>query len=287
MDKVIDPLGAMIEQLHGDGRLRVWSLVITIFGDAIQPRGGRVSSARLQEMLGRMGIEAGALRTAMSRLAKEGWVQREREGRRTFYRLSPKGTNAFEPATRRIYAPVSEQGVDRWVMGLVPPRQRLEADIRAAGGFVLAGGGLWPEAAAPGPDWFAARGVLTVAGALGAMPEQMAAELAPGEGRAAYLRLIAGFKGLPVAQLAPLDAMAARILLIHRWRRIVLRNPDLPKAIQPADWPGDACRAFVAGLYAQLAASSDRWLDAPVAGGISALPAPDAAYRARFAQSSR
>ena len=167
----------------------------------------------------------------MSRLAKEGWVQREREGRRTFYRLSPKGTNAFEPATRRIYAPVSEQGVDRWVMGLVPPRQRLEADIRAAGGFVLAGGCLWPEAAAPGPDWFAARGVLTVAGALGAMPEQMAAELAPGEGRAAYLRLIAGFKGLPVAQLAPLDAMVARILLIHRWRRIVLRNPDLPKAI--------------------------------------------------------
>ena len=33
----------IIERLHGAQRLRVWSVIITVFGDAIVPRGGRVA----------------------------------------------------------------------------------------------------------------------------------------------------------------------------------------------------------------------------------------------------
>jgi len=286
MDGASDPLEPLIARLHSDGRLRVWSLVITIFGDSIQPRGGRVSSARLQDILGRLAIEPGALRTAMSRLTKEGWVVREREGRRTFYRLSEKGVATFGPATRRIYAPVEVQKSPGWVLGVGPARGRLDADIRETGGFVLGGGGLWAALDAPGPDWFAARGILTVSGTLGAMPEAIAAELASSEIRAAYEGFIADLKGFDPGDLPPLDALAARILMIHRWRRIVLRAADLPAAIAPRDWPGSTCRDLVARLYRQMSAGADQWLSAPVAGGITALPPPDAAYFARF-QSSR
>ncbi|MET0169130.1 MAG: phenylacetic acid degradation protein, partial [Aliihoeflea sp.] len=69
-------LESMIDRLHQRGRLRVGSLVVTMFGDAIAPRGGRVALGVLQDLMGRLRVEPGALRTAMSRLASDGWVIR-------------------------------------------------------------------------------------------------------------------------------------------------------------------------------------------------------------------
>src|SRR5690606_23214363 len=65
-------LQALVGRLHATGRLRVWSLVITIFGDMIVPRGGRVALSVLQEITGRLGVEAGPVRTAMSRPGASG-----------------------------------------------------------------------------------------------------------------------------------------------------------------------------------------------------------------------
>ncbi len=42
--------------------------------------------------------------------------------------------------------------------------------------------------------------------------------------------------------LADADAFTARILLIHHYRRVVLRDPLLPTELLPADWPGRAAR---------------------------------------------
>ena len=61
--------------------------------------------------------------------------------------------------------------------------------------------------------------------------------------------------------VGPLDAMAARCLLIHEWRRVLLKSTDLSASMLPADWPREACRAFVAGFYRSLLPSSEEWLD--------------------------
>lgn len=281
-----DPLGHLIDQLHKDGRLRVWSMVITIFGDAIQPRGGRVSTARLQEILGRMRIEPGALRTALSRLAKEGWVNREREGRRSFYRLSSKGIAEFEPATRRIYAPVTPDTGGDWILGLTMDRGgrvKVESDVLASQGLVLgAGGFLWQASQAPDLAWLRKRGILSVAGRLNDVPATFKLAIAPDETRSAYLKLMSDFSDLDATVLSPLDAFAARILLVHHWRRIVLRAPDLPAALQPKGWPAAKGRGFVARLYRDLAAVSEPWLDKPVTDGLTGLPPAIASFSRRF-----
>ena len=282
-DNLLTPL---VSALHGEGRLRVWSLVITIFGDSIQPRGGRVSAARLQEILGRLGIEAGALRTAMSRLVKEGWVERERDGRLSFYRLSPKGVAEFEPATRRIYSDGSA-AAEAWVLALVPNR----ADL--SGGIAMPGGArLWPSGEAPAESVLAQAGAVVLRGALDPLPLAAMRNLAGPGAEADYARLMADFAPLGrgrIEAMAPLDALAARTLLIHRWRRLVLRCPDLPATLVPADWPARQARALVADLYGRLVAVSDPWLDAALPGGITGLPAPDPGFSARFGglQSSR
>ncbi|MEL6795067.1 MAG: phenylacetic acid degradation protein, partial [Pseudomonadota bacterium] len=97
-------LDQLIERLHGEGRLRVWSLAVTIFGDAVAPRGGSIAMSDLSTLLERLGAEPGAVRTAMSRLARDGYVERAKDGRRSFYRLAPAAAAEFQRATARIYA---------------------------------------------------------------------------------------------------------------------------------------------------------------------------------------
>ena len=62
----MDAVGELVGRLNGTKKLRVWSVIITFFGGAIVPRGGSVSARTVRELLQRMGIEAGAVRTAFS-----------------------------------------------------------------------------------------------------------------------------------------------------------------------------------------------------------------------------
>ena len=48
---------------------------------------------------------SGVVRTAMSRLAADGWLERNKVGRNSFYRLDEKGRQTFDTATRHIYDP--------------------------------------------------------------------------------------------------------------------------------------------------------------------------------------
>ena len=71
------------------GSLRAWSLAVSFLGDCIVPRGGDVGMATITEVLSTFGIEPGVTRTAMSRLAGDGWVTRQKVGRMSFYALTP------------------------------------------------------------------------------------------------------------------------------------------------------------------------------------------------------
>ena len=284
------PLDQLVEQFHRQGRLRVWSLVITIFGDAVQPRGGRISSARLQAILARLGIESGALRTAMSRLVKDGWIERDRQGRNSYYRLSTKGNREFGPATQRIYAAPLGNSPEEWVLAVsldrsADNRVALEKKVLDMRGLVLgAGAYLWPWLEAPASQWMVENGLLSVAGDLDNVPAEIRESLAPKGQRGDFESLIKDFSPLrsTAATLPPLDAMAARTLLIHRWRRIVLRGPDVPGELLPHDWPERRCRSLVAGLYHHLMQPSEHWLAAEDKALGNRLPEPESAFYTRF-----
>ena len=73
MNIEIEPL---LTHLHNQGRLRVWSLIITFFGDSILEKGGEVEASRIKALMQAMNIEAGTLRTALSRLTNDNWLER-------------------------------------------------------------------------------------------------------------------------------------------------------------------------------------------------------------------
>ena len=259
-----DPIAPLVTALHGEGRLRLWSLVITAFGDLVQHRGGEISTARLKLLMGRIGVEQGTLRTALSRLGQDGWVSSTRQGRLSLYRLTPEGLAKFGPATTRIYAPPRAGAVDLWRLSVVPQ---------------LGGGAQIALTPADGP---APEAALSVIGALESLTPEWRASLISEAHHAALLALERDLDSLARApEPDPLGAAAARMLLIHRWRRIVLRYPEYPPEILPQGTPLPDARARVARAYARLAAPAEAWLDSS-ADGLPAMPDPTGEVAQRF-----
>ena len=87
-----DPLSVAVGRLRDDFQarppVRAWSLIITLYGDAIVPRGGSLWLGSLVDIMSLFKIDAGHVRTAMSRLTADGWLTREKAGRNSYYRLT-------------------------------------------------------------------------------------------------------------------------------------------------------------------------------------------------------
>jgi phenylacetic acid degradation operon negative regulatory protein len=261
-------LGPILARLKGEPS-RTWSIIITIYGDAVVPRGGSVWLGTLLAFFKAIGIADGVVRTAMSRLAADGWLERHRVGRNSFYRLAAKGRATFAAATEHIYAPaprVFRGHFDLLLIGNGDDRDAVRAALEAAG-FGSPAAGVWLSPGGDIPD--AAQGVLRLeTGGDAAALRELAARAWPLEATAqAYRRFIATFAPLADAladdaAVDDLEALVARVLLIHEYRRIVLRDPILPSEVLPLDWPGVPARDLCARLYRKLIVPSERWLDA-------------------------
>lgn len=264
----MDPLQSLIDALHGQGRLRVWSLVITVFGDLVQHRGGVISTARLGAVLSRIGVEPGTLRTALSRLGRDGWVESERAGRTSLYRLSPQGVERFAPATSLIYAAPQEGPVTDWSLY-----------VRFDG--VSQNVGLVPAGRVPdNVD-------CVVTGSLDQLSPDYRNRFLGEDMRVALASLSADIASIQAATLQdPLDAAAARVLLIHRWRRLVLRHPEPVPDLLPQDAPLANPRAEMAAIYHDLTPLAEAWLD-HAEDGLPAMPPADPNVTQRFGGTDR
>ena len=262
------PLDRIIEELKREPS-RTGSIVITVFGDAIVPRGGSVWLGTLLEFFKALDIDGGVVRTAVSRLASDGWLERNRVGRNSFYRLAATGRHTFDIATRHIYDPPPQDWTGRFELLLIGNAQDRDASREAlrSAGFGSPLPGVWvAPSGVPIPDE-ASRAIRLEVSAEDDSGRRLLADSWPLENIAdAYLKFMKTFEPLRgwITRRAPLangDAFAARILLIHHYRRVVLRDPLLPLALLPKDWPGRAARALCGEIYRAILPASEQWLD--------------------------
>jgi phenylacetic acid degradation operon negative regulatory protein len=284
------PLARIIDQLKREPS-RTGSIVITVFGDAIVPRGGAVWLGTLLEFFKGLDIDSGVVRTAMSRLAADGWLERSKVGRNSFYRLIKKGRQTFDVATTHIYDPPPSDWTGRFELLLIPASEDRDAAREALknAGFGTPLPGVWvAPSGAPVPEE-AASAIRLEVSAEDHSGRRLLSQSWPLDRTAdAYIKFMKTFEPLRAwlerrAALSDADAFTARILLIHHYRRVVLRDPLLPTALLPADWPGRAARKLCGQIYRGLLPSSEQWLDRHASNENGPLPKAGAELARRFA----
>ena len=284
------PLLRIIEQLKREPS-RTGSIVITVFGDAIVPRGGSVWLGTLLEFFQYLDIDSGVVRTAMSRLAADGWLERNKVGRNSFYRLAEQGRQTFDTATRHIYDPPPSDWTGRFELLLIGNGEDRDAsrDALKNAGFGSPLPGVWvAPSGVPVPDE-AARAIRLEVSAEDDSGRRLLSESWPLDRTAdAYQKFMKTFEPLHgwIGRGAPLtdaEAFTARILLIHHYRRVVLRDPLLPSALLPGDWPGRAARKLCGEIYRGLLPASEQWLDRHASNEDGVLPKAEEELARRFA----
>lgn len=285
-DRAETDLAPLAAALAANGPVRVWSLIVTVLGDAVAPRGGELWLGDLAAVVGRLGVDAGAVRTALTRLVADGVVERRKSGKASHVRLAAGVSAEFEAAEAVIYAagPPAGDGTATLLVLAEPAATETAARLARAGfgrlsdGVFVAPGRR--EAPVPASRFVASEPPddLATLAARAYRLDDLAAEFR--RLRETLLPAVGALAADP--SLPPLDALAARVALIHGWRRLALRDPRLPAAWLSADWPGEAVRAAVAGLYRRLAAASEAWLDAEARAADGPLPPAGPALARRF-----
>jgi phenylacetic acid degradation operon negative regulatory protein len=288
---------ALLNRLTGPDRPRAKSLIVTVYGDSVLPRGGRCWLGELIALVEPLGLNERVTRTAVYRLVRDGLLQGERVGRRSHYTLTAAGRRQFDSAQARIYAAGAPVRDGAWTLialpdGLHPSARETLTKELGWRGFARLAPGLMGAARGDGQDDAAeVLGALSLDGrcpvfrtAPGsdspALPA-LAGHAWPLEALAtAYGSFIARFAALEAdaGTLAPQAAHVARTLLIHDYRRALLRDPALPEALLPEGWPGQQARDLTARLYRALSPAAERFLN----GALGTPPDPERLAR-RFA----
>jgi phenylacetic acid degradation operon negative regulatory protein len=283
------------------------SLVVTIFGDAIVPHGGLVGLGSLIELLAPFGVNDRLLRTAVFRLAQEGWLGARRDGRRSAYAITPDAMTRFSHAYRRIYAAPHAHWDGSWTLvlngeGALTPAERtaVRKELLWEGYSVIAPGIMGHPAAEPAAlaevlarmkvehKLFVVRAA-TVPG-VGARPlnELVASGWDVSAVAADYESFLARFAPLAAvldavaSEITPEQAFVIRTLLIHAYRRVQLHDPQLPAALLPSPWPGAQAYALARQLYLAVHAAAEQHVDTVLRREDPDAPAAEAAFYARF-----
>jgi len=306
---VSDPVDRCLHTLLGRFRrqrpLRSGSLLMTILGDAVAPRGGRVTLGSLIRLAEPFGLPERLVRTSVARLAQDGWLAARRSGRRSEYQLTERGRRRFAAATRRIYGARPRVWNRRWTLVLLAPlrstagvhRERLREELHwlGFGQFApdvfghpsLGGAAVRARLAESG-----IKNHLTLLEARGERTRDDRRLVRTGwdlaELARAYRHFSAGFAPLAVALRSagaprPEAAFVARTLLIHEYRKIHLRDPLLPDVLLPGKWVGSTAYLLCQELYRLLFSAAERHLTRHARTLSGALPTASPAARRRFA----
>lgn len=232
-----------LKQLGGQ---RVWSLMISLFGDLARRKGDVIDGPVLSAIMAAMDVRPEAARVALHRLRKDNWIASEKQGRISRHSLTPDGREQAVDASPRIYT-TPDQLCEDWQMVLLNAET---SDLIDMAGFTRLSSRVFmgPLNIAPPADAFVTIGTT--------VPEWLKLELEPIALTQGYEQLHSALKHaaqhLPAHKsLNPLQVATLRCLIVHNWRRLALKHPALPKPLMRGDWVGLKAHILVADLLAR------------------------------------
>ncbi|TCM47975.1 PaaX family transcriptional regulator [Kribbella sp. VKM Ac-2568] len=255
------------------------SALFDLYGDHLRARGARAPVAALVRLLAPLGVQPPAVRTAVSRMVRQGWLEPVRIDGQPGYVLTARARRRLDDAAARIYRTETDGNGrgswDRhWHLGIlreVPNARRRE---QLASQLAFLGWAPLSDAA-----WVGLRNDAEVDQILGM--EGIAADRfrAPvDEGAVEFARRVWRLDELgasydtwlneakALAESAGDDAtdeqaFAVRSNLVHEWRKFLFLDPGLPAELLPDDWAGTRAAAFFDFHATRLGHAAGRFVD--------------------------
>lgn len=282
------------------------TLLLSIYGDTVCPYGGTIWLGSLIKLVGPLGINQRLVRTSVFRLSEKGILQSHQNGRRSYYTLTERGLRHFQSASKRIYAKRTPHWDGSWLLimtslGGLDPEQR-EAVRRELIwlGFSRLATGIYAH---PNADMEGVKNMLAdrefgqhIALLHADTTDSLHADISNRLIKQCfnthsmdeqYQEFTDTFQPLLEAarkahKLDPQLSFLVRTLLIHKYRYILLKEPELPHELLPSDAITHHARQITEQLYLRLRESSDEHFLQLAESESGAFKGPKEPYLRRF-----
>ena len=256
------------------------SALFDLYGDHLRSRGGSAPVAALVRMLAPLDVTAPAVRTAISRMVRQGWLEPARVDGGRGYSLTDRATHRLDDAASRIYRTRVSTWTGAWDLLVLDP-----LPVRSVRDRVRAGLSFLGYAPLTDSTWVSPYRSAEVADLLDAESAtaarfeardddprrcaQRAWDLeAIGAAYARWHRSAQSVVNDPAEVMGAAapggkdeQAFAVRSHLVHEWRKFLFTDPGLPAGLLPSDWPGHAASRFFAEEASRLLPAASRFVD--------------------------
>ncbi len=250
------------------------SALFDLYGDHLRTRGGAAPVAALVQLLAALDIAGPAVRTAVSRMVRQGWLAPVRLEQGAGYRLTPRAEQRLGDAAARIY----RRGIAPWdhtwhlvVFAAITDRARRARTRQQMAylGYAQLRDNVWvsPRASAEVPGLLRENKVS--AQTFRAQHDGTDAALAAtawdlealGAEYHEWLTEARRLTDQARTHRSDADAFAVRSTLVHEWRKFLFRDPGLPAELLPPRWPGTEAAEFFDTEAERLLPAADRYVD--------------------------
>jgi phenylacetic acid degradation operon negative regulatory protein len=278
-------LKSILDGFRKEPPSRTPSLVATLFGDVVESHDREIWLGSITALLEPLGVNERLVRTAVYRLAKDDFVESSKIGRRSYYRLTESARKKVSGYDELIYYPSNKQWNGDWILVFTgtqginaKQRARLRKELTWLGYGIIA-----PNAYGhPTAPITQTQAILAQVGVSNQVVVLRASNYDPmyglgtkgmvrqcfklGELEKQYGAFIKHYRSLAkamqharhVEQEDPEHCFMLRLMLIHHYRRILLKDPKLPAELLPDNWLGQQAQDLCATIYRPLEARSEQ-----------------------------
>ncbi|GIM48118.1 phenylacetic acid degradation operon negative regulatory protein PaaX [Collibacillus ludicampi] len=239
------------------------SMLFTIYGEYVRHYGGEIWVGSLTRLIGEFGLSEQAVRVAISRMVRQGWLVSRKIGNRSYYSLTERGKKRLNEAAQRIYKQHPNAWNGKWCIisyNIPETKRALRDQLRkelAWMGFGMLANSTWIS-----PNDLADRvkeitesyevndyvEIFTSEHLGWSSPKQLVEKCWNlDEINAAYQEFIKQFqthyenlkqKIENKEAISDSDCFVAKTQLVHEYRKFLFIDPSLPEELLPDFWMG-------------------------------------------------
>ncbi|MFO1444934.1 phenylacetic acid degradation operon negative regulatory protein PaaX [Bacillus sp. Bva_UNVM-123] len=277
------------------------SMIFTLYGDYISHYGSKIWIGSLIRLLSEFGHNDQSVRAAISRMNKQGWVQSEKIGNKSYYSLTDRGQKRIDEAAKRIFklAPEKWDGQWRMFMYTIPEEIRnVRDELRKElvwSGFGMLSNSCWISANNLEKQVYDLIEKYDIENYVDFFIAEYAGPHENGrlvnkswnleEINGKYQQFISEYSQkyiidknkIQKGNKTDAECFVERTKLVHEYRKFLFVDPGLPEQLLPDQWLGNHAAVLFSDYYKELAEPSSRFFESVFQEG-NKLSAKDVDY---------